>query len=71
MFSQADMADIENASMAGLATIRIDGANIKSDISSKTDVQQKAEKEEKKQKTKSTLKNLGKSLLNNTTIRTN
>ena len=69
MFSQGDMADIENASLAGLATIRIDGTRIKSDISTKTEVQQKAEKEEKKQKIKSTLKSLGKALLNNTTIR--
>lgn len=64
IISQDDMADIENASSAGLVTIRIDGSNIKSNLNKKTEVQLKAEKEEKKQNAKETLKKLGKSLFN-------
>ena len=67
VFSKDDMADIENNSSLGLVTFRIDGSKIKSDVSTKTDVQrkvEKAEKEEKKQKTKNTFKKFGSSLLN-------
>lgn len=72
MFSKGDLSDIEKNSLSGLVTFRIDGSKIKSDVSSKTDVQQKAgkEKEPKKEKKNSIFKNLGKSLLNNMTIRT-
>lgn len=62
ILSRDDMADIENKSMGGFVTFRIDGTNIKSDISGKSDVQQKVDKEEKKQKTKDTLKKLGNAL---------
>lgn len=65
IFSDEDMSDIENQSTAGFVTIRINGANIKSDNSTRTDVQNRAEKEEKKQKTKETLKKLGKALFGN------
>jgi len=71
IFSQEDMAHIENYSDAGLVTIRIDGSTIKSDISNRTDVQQKVKKEEKNQKVRNTLKKIGNSLWNNSTIRVN
>ena len=63
------MSDIDTNSSKGLVTIRINGANIKSIVGNKTEVQQKVEKENKKQKTKDTLRNLGKSLFNNASIR--
>lgn len=39
VFSKDDMADIENQSIGGFVTFRIDGTSIKSDISVKSDVQ--------------------------------
>ena len=69
ILSQGDMSDIENNSSAGLVSIRIDGSSSMSDSSSKTDVQQKVDKEERKQKTKESLKNLGKSLLNSSSVK--
>ena len=70
MFSKEDLSDIENNSLLGLVTFRIDGSSIKSNISSKTEVQQKAEKETKKEKKNSIFKNIGKSLLDNLTVKT-
>lgn len=66
--SKDDLSDIDTNSSKGLVTIRINGANIKSIVGSKTEVQQKVEKEGKKQKTKDTLRNIGKSLFNNTSV---
>ena len=57
------------------STVSEDGINLlpestlKSIVGNKTEVQQKVEKENKKQKTKDALRNLGKSLFNNTSIR--
>ena len=70
IISKEDLSDIEAYSTQGLVTIRVNGANVESNINSKTEVQQKIEKEEKKQKTKETLRNIGRSLFNNTTVRT-
>lgn len=70
VISKEDLSDIEAYSTQGLVSIRVNGANVESDLSSKTGVQQKIEKEEKKQKTKETLRNIGRSLFNNTTVRT-
>ena len=69
IISKEDMSDIDTNSSKGLVTIRINGDNIKSIVGNKTEVQQKVEKENKKQKTKDTLRNLGKSLFNNASIR--
>lgn len=68
IISKEDMSDIATNSSKGLVTIRINGANIKSIVGSKTEVQQKVEKEEKKQKVKETLRNIGKSLFKNTRV---
>lgn len=70
IFSKEDLSNIANNSLSGLVTFRIDGSKIKSDVSSKTDVQEKARKEVKKEKKNSILKNIGKSLLNNVTVKT-
>lgn len=69
VISKEDLLDIEANSSKGLVTIRINGANIKSIVGSKTEVQQKVEKEDKKQKAKETLRSLGKSLFKNTSLR--
>ena len=68
VFSKEDLKNIENNSSIGFVTIRVDGGNIKSDISSQSDVQQKAKKEENKKKTKETFKALGRALLESSSI---
>lgn len=50
VFSADDMTNIEENSISGMVTIRVDGSNIKSNMSKKTDVQQKAEKGDIQQK---------------------
>lgn len=71
VFSKDDMKGIENFSVAGLVTVRIDGTKIKSNVSDKTDVRQKAGKEEKKpkQKKESTFSKLKNALLNKATFK--
>ena len=71
VFSKDDMKGIENFSVAGLVTVRIDGTKIKSNVSDKTEVRQKAGKEEKKpkQKKESTFSKLKNALLNKATFK--
>lgn len=69
VISKDDMKDLENMSKNGYVTFRVDGSNIKSDISTTSQVQEKAKKEEKKQKVKSILGKLGGALLRNTSVK--
>lgn len=70
IFSKEDLSNIENNSLSGLVTFRIDGSKIKSDTNNMSEVQQKVRKEEKKEKKNSILKTFGKALLNNVTVKT-
>ena len=62
VFSENDMANLEELSTARKVFYRIDGTKIKSNVSKKTDVQKKSQKIEKREKTKRFLNVMGNAL---------